>query len=233
MFRSNFSVILAAAAIMSLPACEKGPTAVPGPSASPVQAMAATTPPSAAPAAATAAAAPLVGDGDKPAASMCDRSKNPTCATDLDPAVVAMHGPALTLDGDKYGQGITLVQSIKMSELAANPEKFAGQRVRVEGEVADVCKMRGCWFSMKSNDPGKVMKFKVTDGVMIFPTNAVGRSAIAEGMVRKMVLDLETTKQVMAHEAEEQGLPFDPATVKEPMTMVRIDGIGAVIRDKM
>lgn len=226
MYRLPINVLCAACVIAAV-ACEKKPDA-PQAAPSPVAAMASTTQTAPAPNAVTGAQA----DGEKPTAAVCDHAKNPTCATDLDPNVVAMHGPALQLDGDKYGQGVTLAVAVKMSELAANPEKFAGQRVRVEGEVADVCKMRGCWFSMKSDEAGKTMKFKVTDGLMVFPTNAVGKYAVAEGMVKKMVLDLETTKQMLAHEAEEQGKPFDAASVTEPITMVRIDGIGAVIRDK-
>ncbi len=171
-------------------------------------------------------------DGQKPSPHVCDHAANPACAVEIDPKVAAEHGPAQALDGDKYGQGVTLAESVSVSELAANPEKYAGRRVRIEGEVEDVCQMAGCWFTVKSDAPGKTMKFKVTDGVMVFPQTAKGKWAVAEGMVRKMVLDLEATKKVLKHEADEQGRPFDPASVKEPMTIVRIDGLGAVIRAK-
>jgi len=92
--------------------------------------------------------------------------------------------------------------------------------------------MAGCWFSMKSDVAGQTMKFKVTDGVMVFPQSAIGRVAHAEGVVRKIVLDLERTKKVLAHEAEEQKRPFDPNSVTQPMTIVRLDGLGAVISPK-
>ena len=171
-------------------------------------------------------------DGAKASPHVCDHAANPACAVEIDPKLAAEHGPALTLDGDKFGQGVTLAESVKVSDLAADPEKYAGRRVRIEGEVEDVCQMAGCWFTVKSDVPGKTMKFKVTDGVMVFPMAAKGKYAVAEGTVRKMVLDLEATKKVLKHEADEQGRPFDPASVKEPMTIVRIDGLGAVIRAK-
>lgn len=178
------------------------------------------------------AAADKAQDGVRESPHVCNHADNPACAVDIDPKIAAEHGPAQAMTGEKYGQGVTLAQSVAISEVAANPEKFVGQRVRIEGQVDDVCKMAGCWFTIKGDVPGKTMKFKVTDGVMVFPTSAVGKYAVAEGTVRKMQLDLETTKKVMAHEAQEQGKPFDPASVKEPMTIVRIDGLGAVIRDK-
>lgn len=171
-------------------------------------------------------------DGVKDAPRVCNKAENPACAVDIDPKLAAEHGPALAMDGDKFGQGVTLAESVKISDLAADPEKYAGRRVRIEGQVEDVCQMAGCWFTVKSDIAGKTMKFKVTDGVMVFPMSAKGKYAVAEGTVRKMQLNLEATKKVLAHEAEEQGRPFDPATVTEALTIVRIDGLGAVIRVK-
>jgi len=168
-----------------------------------------------------------------PAAPVCKHgSDNPACATEIDPKVAADHGPELAIAGDKFGAGVTLTEVVQIADLMDDPDKWVGKRVRVAGEVEDVCQMAGCWFSMKSNKPGQTMKFKVTDGVMVFPQSAKGRVAHAEGVVRKIVLDLEKTKKVLAHEAEEQNKPFDPATVTEPMTIVRLDGLGAVIAPK-
>ena len=184
--------------------------------------------PTARPAAAAAPAA-MLPPGDNPGA--CNHNGNPACATAIDPKVAATHGPELALGGEKFGAGVTLATSVPVSELMANPDKWVGQRVRIEGEVEDVCRMRGCWFQVKSDKPGQTIKFKVTDGLMTFPVSAVGKHAIAEGQVRKMPLDLEQTRKVLEHEALEQGKPFDPSTVQEPMTLVRLDGLGAVIQD--
>lgn len=177
------------------------------------------------PATPAAPAAPAV-------APVCGHGDNPACATAIDPKVAAEHGPALAVAGDKFGQGITLAESISIDTLLANPDAYVGKRVRIEGQVDDVCHMRGCWFNLKGDKPGQTMKFKVTDGEMTFPVSAVGKWAVAEGQVRKMPLTLEQTVKVKQHEALEQGQPFDPASVKEPMTIVRLDGLGAVIRDK-
>ena len=122
-------------------------------------------------------------------------------------------------------------KGLDYSAILAQPDAWVGKRVRVEAEVSDVCRMRGCWMELKDAD--KKMRFKVVDGQITFPVSAIGKFAVAEGTVRKIPLDLEQTKKVMAHEAEEMGKPFDPATVTAPMTLVRIDGSGAVIRDSI
>jgi hypothetical protein len=67
---------------------------------------------------------------------------------------------------------------------------------------------------------------------MVFRQDGVGKHAVTEGIVRKMVLDMDQTIKVAEHEALEQGKPFDRASIKEPMTIVRIEGLGAVLQPK-
>ena len=85
---------------------------------------------------------------------------------------------------------------------------------------------------MAADDGARTLRFKVRDGVMVFPMSARGKYAVAEGVVRRIPLNLEQTRRVLAHEAEEKSQPFDPSTVTEPIVMVRLDGVGAVLRDK-
>lgn len=139
---------------------------------------------------------------------------------------------AAPLQGTVYGKGVALTTTTKVSELRANPDAFVGKRVRVEGLVTDVCPMRGCWFNMAGDKVGSSLRFKVKDGVMVFPMSAKGKYAVAEGVVRKIPLNLDQTRRALAHEAEEKGEKFDPASVTKPITLVRLDGVGAVLADK-
>ncbi|MBP47587.1 MAG: hypothetical protein CMH53_06595 [Myxococcales bacterium] len=138
---------------------------------------------------------------------------------------------AAPVAGKPYGKQLSALPSVAVSELLGSVEEYVGKRVRVEGIVTDVCPMRGCWFNMAGDKPGTQIRFKVRDGVMVFPMSAKGQYAVAEGVVRKIPLNLAQTKRYMAHQAEEKGDTFDPASVKEPMTLVRLDGVGAMIRD--
>ena len=168
----------------------------------------------------------------------CEKSAaKSTSADPTEPAVQrvletppASPGPAAKLEGRIYGAGVQQTESVSMAAIRKDPDAWVGKRVRIEGTVVDVCPMRGCWFEMAGNTPGESMRFKVKDGVMVFPMSARGQHAVAEGVVRKIPLNLEQTRRVMAHEAEEKGEQFDPAGVTEAITLVRLDGAGAVLR---
>jgi hypothetical protein len=134
-------------------------------------------------------------------------------------------------EGKVYGAGVSEVEVVQVSALLADVDRWVGKKVRVEGMVTDVCPMRGCWFELAGDKVGTSLRFKVRDGVMVFPLSAKGQIAAAEGVVRKIPLDLDASRRYMAHQAEEKGEAFDPQSVKEPITIVRLDGTGAVLRD--
>ncbi|HWU85677.1 MAG TPA: DUF4920 domain-containing protein [Kofleriaceae bacterium] len=132
--------------------------------------------------------------------------------------------------GQTFGAGVKLAASTPIDTILADPKAFQGKTVRVEGMVTDVCPKRGCWFEMAGDAAGKKLKFKVTDGEMVFPVDAKGRHAVAEGVVAVRELSLEESKQYAEYEAKEYGRPFDPASITKPTSVVRLDGTGAVLR---
>lgn len=133
--------------------------------------------------------------------------------------------------GTVYGDGVTGAEQVTIAEILAAPETYAGKTVQVEGMVTDVCPKRGCWFDMAGSKPGQTLRFKVQDGVMVFPMDAKGKRAVAEGVVSTRTLSMEETRQYLAYQAKEYGAEVDPDSATEPMTIVRIDGKGAVLRD--
>jgi len=133
-------------------------------------------------------------------------------------------------EGTVYGDGVKATGTLKISEVIARADELEGQTVRVEGLVTGVCAKRGCWFQMASDKEFESITFKVVDGEMVFPMSMKGKYAVAEGVVQKLPLSLEQTRAFLQHKAEEAGETFDPATVSEPMTIVRLKGTGAVVR---
>ena len=117
-----------------------------------------------------------------------------------------------------------------MSDILANPEKYNGKRVRVQGAVVDVCSKRGCWIRLASDKEYESIVFKVDDGVIVFPMDAKGKTAIAEGVISAKTYTVEQLIEQGKHTAEETGKPFDPSSVKGPKTVVRIMGEGASIQ---
>lgn len=137
---------------------------------------------------------------------------------------------ALAGNPKNYGKPLTVKEVTKVSEIIAHPEKFDGKRVRVQGAVVDVCSHRGCWIRLASDKEFENILFKVEDGVIVFPMDAKGKNAVAEGVVSVKTLSVEQQIEQGKRQAEESGKTFDPASVKAPKTVIRINGEGASIQ---
>lgn len=132
----------------------------------------------------------------------------------------------------KLGNKITLTETTKISDILADPDSYVDKTVLVEGEILDVCPMMGCWMELKSDDGKGMIKVKVKDGEIVFPTEAVGSTALVEGTVYKIELTQEKAIEHFEHIAEEKGETFDRSTITGPMTIYQIKGLGAQIHEK-
>ncbi len=83
--------------------------------------------------------------------------------------------------GKTYGRGVTLRTAVPVRALLETPEQYVGKTVRVDGTVSAVCQHMGCWLEIADPDLGRGVRFKVQDGVIVFPRDAAGRQASAEG----------------------------------------------------
>lgn len=135
-------------------------------------------------------------------------------------------------NGTVYGAPLDQVEIVSIADVVARSAELDGRNVRVEGMVIGVCAKRGCWIEIGGETGPDSIVFKVQDGVMVFPMGAKGQWAVADGTVRRIPMTLEETRDQLAAEAEEAGRPFDPAAVTEPLTLVRLDGLGARLRDR-
>lgn len=194
--------LFSAALAIGAAGCDKGP---------PARGEAAKTAPveTAAP-----AAAPAAGTADQTAA-----------------AVPAAAGSA-TVEGKPYGAGVKLAAATAMADILKDPSAYAGKTVRVEGTIAEVCPKRGCWMELAGAGEGEKLRFKVEDGDMVFPMEAKGQYAVTEGVVAVTELSIEDSRKLAEYQAKEYGKAYDPASITAPTRVVRLDGIGAVLRDQ-
>ena len=132
----------------------------------------------------------------------------------------------------KFGKEITLKETTKISEIVAHPEKYDGQRVLVKGPIVDVCKERGCWIKIGSDKEFESIRFKVEDGVIVFPLEIKGKSAVAEGVVSVKKYSVEELIKSGEEHAKKEGTTFDASTVKEPKVVLQIQGEGALVEVK-
>ena len=130
----------------------------------------------------------------------------------------------------KYGKPLTLKEATKVSDILATPDKYKDKRVQIEGPIVDVCAEMGCWIAIGSDKEFQSIRFKVDDGVIVFPMSAKGLNARVEGVIE--VAMLSEAEQIKQGEemAKEMKMPFDPKTVKGPKLNVQIKGEGAEIK---
>ncbi len=146
-------------------------------------------------------------------------------------AILLLTPAAAFADVETYGAGVDLEEATPIGEILADPDAFLGKTVRVEGGVLDVCPKKGCWIEV--GDEEQHIRVKVDDGVIVFPTDAAGKIAAAEGVVEAIEMTREKYVGWLAHLAEEKGETFDEAGADVgdgPFRMIQIKGTGATIR---
>lgn len=133
---------------------------------------------------------------------------------------------------ETFGAALELDETVPMDAILADPEEYRGRRVRVEGRVREICPKKGCWMDLVPAEAAhggeESLRIKVEDDVIVFPQDAVGALAIAEGVVEVVEMDRQRYISWLAHQAEERGDDFDPEEVGEgPFQWVQIKGAGA------
>ena len=129
----------------------------------------------------------------------------------------------------KFGKPLTLKETTKISDIYANPDQFNGKRVKVQGPIVDVCAERGCWIAIGSDQEFQTLRFKVDDGVIVFPMEIKGQTAVVEGVLTVTTLSVADQIEQGEHMAKEKKTTFDPKTVKGPKTSIQIKGEGAEV----
>ena len=129
----------------------------------------------------------------------------------------------------QFGKGVSIDERTQIESILARPEDFVGRPVAVEGKVVGVCKMMACWMELES-DAGKRLRIKVKDGVIVFPSDAFGKRAVAQGRVERLTFSREEYLTRACHEAEELGRDFDPQSVIPPYEEILLRGTGALVQ---
>lgn len=88
----------------------------------------------------------------------------------------------------KRGAPLGASTSVQVAQIMENPKSYEGQTLTVEGQIARVCKAKGCWMELteKEGDPGVRITFK--DYGFFVPTDSQGKKVKAEGKVELKVL---------------------------------------------
>ena len=146
-------------------------------------------------------------------------------------AVMVMGVAAVTMAAQekKFGAALALTEVTKVSDIYANPEKFSGKRVQVQGPIVDVCESMGCWLALGSDKEFESIRFKVEDGVIVFPMSIKGKNAKVEGIISVEMLTVAQQIARGEEHAREKKTTFDPKTITGPKVGMQIKGEAAIV----
>ncbi len=123
-----------------------------------------------------------------------------------------------------------------MTELFNNADSYLDKNVVIQGEIIDVCPMRGCWIEVKDFDSEKSIRVKVKDGEIVFPEDSKNKQVLVEGIFSKIDFTEEQAIQWKIHLAEEKGIELTSEDIEldaSDLVEYRIKGLGAQITTKM
>ncbi len=123
-----------------------------------------------------------------------------------------------------FGEAFTAVTPVPVTDVLANANTYHKKTVRVRGKIAQVCKTKGCWFTVSPAD-GQGGTIRVSTNHKFFvPVDCDGKEVEVEGSF----VNVPLTEGARKHLAEDGG--DDPAKVSGPATEPTIIATGAKIR---
>lgn len=143
--------------------------------------------------------------------------------TDLDKTEAIPVGGVL-----KRGAALGNSKKVSLTKILANPSKYAGQSVRVEGVIVRSCKTEGCWMELAPSENAKSVRVKMKDHGFFIPLNSAGAMAKAEGVFTVKTL----TKEEVKHMIEEDGAKFDNINADGTVTEVSFEAAGVELSRK-
>jgi uncharacterized membrane protein YcgQ (UPF0703/DUF1980 family) len=103
------------------------------------------------------------------------------------------------LNAQKFGGEVTLENAVALSEVYAQPDKYNGQEMRIDGTITEVCQHKGCWIKLTDGTDMLTVRFK--DYGFFVPKNAANSKISIGGIFHS---------DVDSHVEEESQAQKDP-----------------------
>ena len=102
-----------------------------------------------------------------------------------------------------FGAPFTIKDATSFDKIAQNAEKFANQTVLIEATVSGVCKVKGCWMTIKGSDSQSSARVTFKDYGFFVPKDCAGQKVEVEGKVQVKQMSMDERK----HLAEDGKVP--------------------------
>jgi hypothetical protein len=125
-----------------------------------------------------------------------------------------------------FGDSLTQEGAIPSTELAAKMEGKDSMKVKLTGEIKEVCQKKGCWMTMNIGSD-KTMQVKFKDYAFFVPKDASGKTVVIEG-----VAFTDTTSVAeLQHYAEDGGKSKEEiAKITEPEISISFEANGVILK---
>ena len=106
---------------------------------------------------------------------------------------------------DVFGKGFDVVEAIPVETVAAAPDDYVGETVKLEGRVSEVCQAMGCWLTLQvpNGDNVRIVVPRDENGDYVFTVakDISGRRAVVQGTLAGEVV----SEHDQHHYAEDAG----------------------------
>ena len=110
------------------------------------------------------------------------------------------------------GNKLAAAQTVKVADVLARPEEFAGKTIRLEGNVSAMCTHRRAWFALQSEDKSGAFVRIIGAPTFLVPEGSIGKKARTEGVVELVEVPAETQE----HFAKEHQLDNEAGKAAAP-----------------
>ncbi|MBC8151329.1 MAG: DUF4920 domain-containing protein [Bacteroidetes bacterium] len=127
---------------------------------------------------------------------------------------------------NQFGKKITDTDAIPATQLAAKLGTKEAMPAKVEGVVESVCKVKGCWMTVKTSE-GKTMRVTFRDYGFFVPKDITGKTVVVEGIAQTST----TSVAQLRHYAEDDGKSkADIEKITKPETDLSFVADGVIIK---
>ncbi len=129
--------------------------------------------------------------------------------------------------GVTYGKKIDEKGALSVQSLEKSLAKKDNYTGKIEGEVVQVCKKKGCFLTIKRPGDQEPIMVRFTDYAYFVPQDLVGKTVVVEGKAKMK----ETTVEWQKHYAEDMGKSKEEiAKITKPKQDISIvaDGVFVV-----
>lgn len=129
---------------------------------------------------------------------------------------------------DSFGQKISSDGIESFASLDQALENQDSVRIKISGEIDEICQMKGCWMTLKAEEDTDPVRVTFKDYGFFVPKDAHNRKTILEGVAVRETLSEDKAR----HYAEDAGVPFDSTKTYTEISFVADGVLIASIEDQ-